>query len=189
MKYIALIPLLLVSSCASRQVLVRPIPPGQIEPVGSVRYAEVVRAYHVGRYVDPNHPETINEEHPVYRLEASARWNLHPNTPVGVVLNPPPDAAFAPPPVNDVIVVELNHQREITKQVMQEAVRLAASYQQLQPVITEMKNVAQNNALLHAQLVGAEERLLKLEHEFEKATVSPSSSTNEIPESTDAPKS
>jgi hypothetical protein len=39
----------------------------------------------------------MHEGHPVYRVEASARWNLHPGPlcPAGTnLLNPPPDAAF-----------------------------------------------------------------------------------------------
>ena len=53
MKYLALIPLVLVASCASRpQLVVRPSSPPAVEPVEAVRYGEVVRAYHIGRYVD-----------------------------------------------------------------------------------------------------------------------------------------
>ncbi|MCI0747749.1 MAG: hypothetical protein L0Y58_20270 [Verrucomicrobia subdivision 3 bacterium] len=79
MKYLALIPVVLVASCASRpQFVLRPTPPPAVEPIEAVRYGEVVRAYHVGRFVDPNHPETMHEQHPVYRIEVSARWNLHP---------------------------------------------------------------------------------------------------------------
>ena len=79
MKYIALIPLVFLASCASRpQYVFQPVPPPPVEPVEAVRYGEVVRAYHIGRYVDPNHPETMHEQHPVHRIETSARWNLHP---------------------------------------------------------------------------------------------------------------
>ena len=70
MKHLALIPLVFVASCASRpQLVVRPAPPAAVEPVESVRYDEVVRAYHVGRQVDPNHPDMMTEGHPVYRVE------------------------------------------------------------------------------------------------------------------------
>ena len=46
MKYLALIPLVFIASCASRpQIVVRPAPPSAVEPVESVRYSEVIRAY------------------------------------------------------------------------------------------------------------------------------------------------
>ena len=176
MKYLALIPLVFVASCASRpQLAVRPVPPAAVAPVESVRYAEVVRAYHVGRHIDPNHPEMMAEEHPVYRVEISSRWNLHPGSPNAAnLLNPPPDAAFAPPPTNDVVIAEMNRRRETTALVMQQAVRLAQSYQELQKVFGEMKTVAQNNALLNARLTATEQRVTGFEKELQKATASPS---------------
>ena len=198
MKYLALIPLMFVASCASRppQVVVRPLPPAGVEPVESVRYGEVVRAYHLGRYVDPNHPETMHEQHPVYRVEVSARWNLHPG-PLGTanLLNPPPDAAFAPPPTNDVLVAEMNRQREATARVMQEAGKLAQSYGDLQGVLTEMKNVARTSALLNQRFATNESRIVELERELQKQSVPPpsaTSATNDVPafssEPTDEPQ-
>lgn len=194
MKYLALIPLVFVASCASRpQFAVRPLPPSAVEPTGAVRYGEVVRAYHVGRYVDPNHPETMHERHPVYRVEVSARWNLHPG-PLNTanLLNPPPDAAFAPPPTNDVLAAEMNRQREATARVMQEAGKLAQSYGELQGVFTEMKNVARTSALLNQRFATNESRIVELERGLQKLSVPPPPVTNDVPafssEPTNAPK-
>ena len=193
MKHLALIPLVFVASCASRpQLAVRPAPPAAVAPAESLRYDEVVRAYHVGRQVDPNHPDMMAEGHPVYRVEVSSRWNLHPGSPNAAnLLNPPPDAAFAPPPTNDVVIAEMNRQREATALVMQQAARLAQSYQELQKVFGEMKTVAQNNALLNARLAVTEQRVTVFEREMQKITASPSP-TNDVPafspESNDYPK-
>jgi hypothetical protein len=194
MKYLALIPLVFVASCASRpQLVVRPAPPAAVEPVEAVRYSEVVRAYYVGRFVDPNHPETMNEQHPVYRIETSARWNLHPG-PLNTVnlLNPPSDAAFAPSPTNDAVIAEMNRQRETTQRVMSEAVRLAHSYEELQRVFAEMKTVARNNALIGARLSNTEQRVSDFGKELEKLTTTPPPQTNDIPafvpDPPDAPK-
>jgi len=183
MKYLALVPLLLVASCASRpQLAFRPLPPPSIEPVEAVRYGEVVRAYHVGRYVDPNHPETMQEQHPVYRIEVSARWNLHPGSlSVGKLPDPPPDAAFAPAPTNDVVIAELNRQREVTARVMQESARLVQSCGELQAVVVEMKNVARNNALFGARLATNEQRLEEFRRELQKLSMPPLPATNDVP--------
>jgi hypothetical protein len=194
MKYLALIPLVFVASCASRpQLVVRPAPPATVEPVEAVRYSEVVRAYYIGRFVDPNHPETMSEQHPVYRIESSAHWNLHPGPATTAnLLNPPPDAAFAPPPTNDVVIAEMNRQRETTERVMSEAVRLSQSYSELQKVFSEMKTVARNNALLGARLVNTEQRIADLGTELEKLSATPPTQTNNnpvfVPELPDAPK-
>jgi len=194
MKYLALIPLVFVTSCASRpQLALRPAPPSAVAPVEYERYAEVVRAYQVGRLTDPNHPEMMAEGHPVYRVEACSRWNLHPGSPnAASLLNPPPDSAYAPSPTNDVVIAEMNRQRETTALVMQQAVRLAQSYQQLNQVIGEMKTVAQNNATLNARLTTTEQRVTDFEKELQKVSATPSSSTNDVsnfsPESNDSPK-
>ena len=194
MKYLALIPLVFVASCASRpQLVLRPAPPMAVAPVDSVRYAAVVRAYQVGRLADPNLPEQMSEGHPVYRVEACSRWNLHPGSPNAAnLLNPPPDAAFTPPPTNDVVIAEMNRQRETTALVMQQAARLAQSYQELQKVFGEMKSVAQNNALLNARLTATEQRVTDFEKELQKVSAPPPSATNDVsnfsPESNDSPK-
>lgn len=196
MKYLAFIPLVFIASCASRpkpQVALSPLPTPAVEPVESARYADVIRTYHVGRYIDPNHPETMQEQHSVYRVEASAHWNLHPGSanPVNL-LNPPPDTAFSPPPTNDALQAEMNRQREATERVMQEAARLAQSYTEFQKVVNEMKNVARNQVLVNARLVTAEQRVAAFENEIQKFGVPPPSTPNEspslIPEPTDAPK-
>ncbi|HMP82367.1 MAG TPA: hypothetical protein PKA41_06625 [Verrucomicrobiota bacterium] len=181
MKYLALLPLMLVASCASRpQVALRPTPPPAVEPIETVRYGEVVRAYHLGRYVDPNHPEAMHEQHPVYRIEVSARWNLHPGAQnTANLLNPPPDAAFAPPLTNDALVAEMNRQRETTARVMLEAAKLAQSYGELQSFLVEMKNVARNNALLSVRLATNEQRIAEFDRELQKlSTAAPA--TNDV---------
>ena len=194
MKYLALIPLVFAASCASRpQIIVRPAPRPAVEPVESVRYAEVVRAYYVGRYVDPNHPETMHEQHPVYRIEATARWNLHPGPQATAnLLNPPPDAAFAPMPKNDAVIAEINRQQQATARVMQEAARLAQSYDDLQKVVGEMRNVAQNDVLMSARLAHTEQRVAEFERQLEKLAGLPAPPMNDvplsIPEPPDTPK-
>ena len=181
MKYLALIPLVFVASCASRpQLVVRPTPPAAVEPVEAVRYSEVVRVYYIGRFVDPNHPDTMNEQHPVYRIESSARWNLHPGSGRAAnLLNPPPDAAFAPPPASDALTAEMNRQREATERMMSEAVRLSRSYEELQTIFSQMKNVARNNALLGARLTTTEQRVADFGKELEK--LSTTTTTNDVP--------
>ncbi|MGD0061178.1 MAG: hypothetical protein ABSD58_17340 [Verrucomicrobiia bacterium] len=185
MKYTIIIPLLFIAACASQPKLaIRPAPPPAVETVDATRYAEVVRAYYIGRSVDPNHPETMDEQHQVYRVEASAHWDLHPGPQaMANLLNPPSDAAFAPAPTNDALVAEMNRQREVTARVMQEAARLAQALDQLQKCFGEMKTVAGNQALINARLANAELRLDEL------AKVPESLTTPVLPETNDVPTS
>jgi hypothetical protein len=183
MKTIALIPLLFIASCASRpQFAYCPAPVPTVEPIEAVRYGEVVRAYHLGRYVDPNHPDTMHERHPVYRVEVSAHWNLHPGPPHAAnLLNPPQDAAFAPPPTNDVVVAEINRQREATARVMLEAAKLAESYGEMQGIVTEMKKVARNHLLMSARLATTEKRVAEFGRELQNLSVPSPRATNDMP--------
>ncbi len=108
------------------------------------------------------------------------------------LLNPPRDAAYAPPSTNDAVLAELNRQREITERVMQEATRLAQSYSELQKVFAEMKTVARNNALIGARLTTTEQRVADFEKDLQRLSAPPSPTTNSfpaiVPESPDAPK-
>jgi hypothetical protein len=186
MKLIALIPVLFIASCASRptpQIVVKPLPSSAVEPVEPVRYAEVIRAYHIGRYVDPHHPDVMHEQHPLYRVEAHTRWNFKPGNPhpLGVSpLNPPKDAAYLPPPTNDVVLAELNRQKDATERVMWEAFQLARSYDELQKVIKDMTSVAKNHVFMNARLVNAEQRVAEFEKELQKLTAPLATPTNEV---------
>ena len=186
MKLIALIPLLFIVSCASRptpKIVVNPLPSPAIEPIESVRHAEVIRAYHIARYVDLNHPDVMHEQHPVYRVEAHTRWNLKPgnsHSPGVSPLNPPKDAAYSPPPTNDVVLAELNRQKSATERVMREAFQLARSYDELQKVIKDMTSVAKNHVFMNARLVNAEHRVAEFEKALQKLTAQPATPTNEV---------
>jgi len=198
MKYLALALLLVVTSCASRpkpHLTVTPIPAPAFEPVEAVRFTEVIRAYHIGRYVDPNHPDVMYEQHPVFRIETSSRWNLRPGDPcasAAVLLNPPRNAAFSPPPANDAVIAEINRQKDATERVMREASQLARSYEELQRVIKDMSVVAKNHAWMGGRILGAEGRLGELEAELRKLNSPSAPATNEVRSSTieapEAPK-
>jgi len=182
MKLFALIPLLFIASCASHSpVALRPAPPLAVEPLESVRYGEVVRAYHLGRYIDPNQPGTMHEQHPIHRVEVSARWNLHLGSNQTIpLLNPPPDAAAATPLTNDALIAEMNRQRETTARVMNEAAKLAQSYRELQTLLGEMKQVARNQSFLRVRLSNNEQRIAEFQRELQKLSAS-ALTTNEPP--------
>lgn len=88
MKYlISFLIVCLGAGCATRK---EPAPksvsvvPGTNVPVkriASVRTPEIVKAYPVGRYSDPNFPDEMHERHTVYRRERSPDWNYLPDPP------------------------------------------------------------------------------------------------------------
>lgn len=52
------------------------IPEGDME---RLRYNEDVKAYTVGRYVDPVNSKIMYEKNVLYRVEETPKWNLRPN--------------------------------------------------------------------------------------------------------------
>lgn len=162
-----LIVTLLAAGCASRKPAtppgLRPLVP---EPQAGLRLPEVVQSYHLGRHIDPAHPDLMSEAHPVYRIEADATWDLRPGAQPWAVMGP--DPAHAPAPLNDAITAELNRQKDATERVMREASRLAGSFGELQGLLADLTRVARDHSELARQLRAAEERQARFEKDLER---------------------
>ena len=148
MKTYYLIPLLFLSACSTTPKLtLRPQQPPPATDAAAIRYPEVLHAYHVGRYADPNDDLIMHEQHVVYRVEENTRWNFHPGPADGnLPALPSRDAAFAPAPVNDAILAEVNSQRLATTQIMMQARTLSAALAQFQTALQQTKTNLQETA-------------------------------------------
>lgn len=67
-----------------------PVSGTELDPANTekLRHGETMRAYPIGRYVDPRDPNLMHEAHIVYRKENPAAWNLTPHAPTVVPLGP-----------------------------------------------------------------------------------------------------
>jgi hypothetical protein len=180
MKTYYLIPLLFLSACSTTPKLtLRP----QQTPATSadgVRYPEVLHAYHIGRYADPNDDLIMHEQHTVYRVEENTRWNFHPGPVDGnLPALPPHDAAFAPAPVNDAILAEVNSQRLATTEIMMQARTLSAALAQFQAALSQTKTNLQETARLRVTVNDMQKRLDALDTAQEQAPAAILSTTNE----------
>jgi hypothetical protein len=180
MKTYYLIPLLLLFACSTTPKLA--LRPQQSPPMdnAAVRYPEVVRAYHVGRYVDPNDDLVMHEQHAMYRVEENTHWNFHPGPTDGNFLVPPPrDAAFAPAPLNDAILAEVNSQRLATAQIMMQARTLSAALAQFQTALQQTKTNFQETAMLRQTVNEMQKRLDAIAAAQEQPSAPAISTTNE----------
>lgn len=179
MKLILLIPVtLLFASCASRHApVVRVTPcavPGTTLPsegMESVRYGENIRAYPIGRYIDPNNRRIMHEGHTLYRVESTAKWNLHPNQRVAVPLGPIArirDSARTAGALSDELTMELNRQRDATKAVIQGGQVVAQKLDQLTSSVQQTKQVAAQNSALQQEVNTTKQRLDALEEELRR---------------------
>jgi hypothetical protein len=184
MKMFYLIPLLFLSACSTAPKLnLRPQQPPPATDNSAVRYPEVLHAYHLGRYADPNDDLIMHEQHVVYRVEENTRWNFHPGPADGnLTAAPSRDAAFAPTPVNDAILAEVNSQRLATTEIMMQARTLSAALAQFQTALQQTKTNLQETVILRASVNDMKQRLAALESAPGQLPPPPMSTTNEPPD-------
>lgn len=171
MKILCFIPFAFLAACSTHpKVAVYPLPASPAVNNSSVRYPEVVRAYHVGRYADPNNDLVMHEQHVVYRVEENTRWDLRPpqastTSSAGTFSSGvlPRDAAFTPLPVNDAVLAEVNAQKLATVQIMSEARILSVALAQFQIALQQTKTNLQETAVLRAAIIQMQKRLAVLE--------------------------
>ena len=193
MKTIYLIPLLLLSACASnRKLAVLNMPravPGMTLPsddIESVRYSENLKAYNVGRYVDPNNALLMHERHVLYRVETTAKWNLHPNAPATVALGPAVqiiDPARKDGPTTAEVIAEVNRQKAATQTVIDQGKRLNDTLTQISTALDATKQVADQNRQLKTEIDLTKQRLDLLETEI-RSQQKESPASSGIPEPT-----
>jgi len=177
MKTIYLLPLLLLSACSTPKLALRPSPAPSAAGNSAVRYPEVIRAYHVGRYAEPNDDLVMHEQHTVFRVEENTRWDFRPdNVEKNSLLPATPvarDAAFSPAPINDDILAEVNSQRLATAQIMMQSRTLSAALMQFQNALQQSRTNLQQTAALRATVSDMKQRLDALESARESSPLLP----------------
>lgn len=156
-----------------------------------IRYAENVKSYPVGRYIDPNDPDVMHEGHRIYRVESTAKWNLHPNPPVAIPIGPIlkiRDAAKTPLHSQAELTAELARQQAATAAVIQGSASLSQKLSGIAKSLQQTKQVAKENAHIEQELSAAKSRLNLLEAEFRqppKPASSPAPAAGATPPSSD----
>lgn len=184
------IPLLLLAACASKKPTIVQMPrsaPATILPPDdrqSVRYDENIKAYSVGRYIDPNDGLVMHEAHPIYRVETTAKWNLHPNGPVNIPGGPVVgliDPAHQNSPLTPEIAAEITRQKAATQALLQQSQRMNEVVSQFSKAIPATLTVAKENDRLQAEVFAAQRRLDLLEEEFRKTPTENTFATSPAP--------
>ncbi|TLD71321.1 hypothetical protein FEM03_07260 [Phragmitibacter flavus] len=183
-----LLPALLATGCASKApkavVQVHPSPAGRNLNNGEtrvVRHPEILKAYPLGRYVDPNNRKVMHEAHTIYRVESTAKWNLaNSASPVVVRSYQPSDSE----PTRNELLVELNRQREATRAVMRSGQTVSAKLTELTQALQQNRILAEQNANIQKELTDTRSRLKTLE---QKERASSSSTPETTMQLEDAP--
>ncbi|MGC4015086.1 MAG: hypothetical protein QM755_11310 [Luteolibacter sp.] len=179
---------MLLASCASkpaqRIVPVTPEMSGRMLKRGettSVRHPEVVKAYPVGRYVEPRKRGVMHEAHTLYRVESSPEWNL--TRPPGPPTIPMPTSTAAKP-LGSELTVELNRQRQATQAVIQGGQVVSDKLTEMTAALQQNRVLAEQNAAMRKELQTTQQRLETLEHEMRSrlpATPPNAPTTDDLP--------
>ncbi|HVX91057.1 MAG TPA: hypothetical protein VHC20_05540 [Candidatus Paceibacterota bacterium] len=188
MKAYLLIPLIFLTACASPQkprVSVMNMMPARPQPtpsIESVRFPENLKAYPIGRYVDPNNGLVMHERHTVYRIETTAQWNLNPNVPVTVPLGPAVgliDPARHDAPVNTEVIAEVNRQKAATQALLDQGAKFDQTLSQLSGALQVTARLSEQNRQLRDELTTTQKRLDALEEELRKKQADALAGTND----------
>lgn len=107
-----------------------------------VRVGESLKAYPVGRYVDPSDPDLMHEAHVVYRREAGASWNLNPNAPTVVPLGPVlavADPAQTPAPLPAELEQRMAEQNQLVASLIEQNEALTQELAKLGQQIADLR--------------------------------------------------
>lgn len=113
-----------------------------------VRTGETLKAYPVGRFVDPNDPNVMHESHVVYRKEAGASWNLSPNAPTVVPLGPVlavSDPSSQPNPLPAELEQKIAEQNQLMAALIEQNEALVAELAKLNKDIAELRKKQAGN--------------------------------------------
>jgi hypothetical protein len=166
---------LLFAACASRPTNVvrtgaHDVPGTSLPGKGiqSVRYAENIKTYPLGRYIDPNNSRIMHEGHSIYRVETTAKWNLHPNEPVAMPRGPfhIRDSARTNAPIGNELVAQLHQQKEATRAIIQGGEVVSQKLGELSGKLQQTQEIAAQNALLKQDVNAARQRLDALEEQL-----------------------
>ena len=121
----------------------------------------------------------------VYRVETTAKWNLHPNGPANVPLGPAVgivDPAHKDGPLTPEIAAEIERQKAATQALLQQGSRLNQTLGQLSQSVAATKQISEDNARLKSALSLTEQRLETLEEQFRQKQTETTFTTPSTPQ-------
>ncbi len=134
-----------------------------------IRSSSVMRAYAIGRYIDPKSRTVMHEQHTVYREEQSPRWNLipQPNADPVLMAQKQKQERYANTLAGQLSLAshDMRETRNMLGKIMESQVSREAKAGELVKLIDDLKKrygVVSNN------LVRASEYINKLEDKLKK---------------------
>jgi len=161
----------------------KPSMPGRKTGIGCrMKPAGHKNDYPIGRYIDPNDSDIMHEAHVIYRVETTAKWNLHPDSdgtvpfgaPIAVV-----DPAHYNAPVNAEVIAEVNKQKAATQALLNQGAELNQSLSQLAGAFQAVRQVDEQNLQLKQEMSVTQQRLDALEDKLRNKQTADSFGSNQ----------
>jgi hypothetical protein len=182
MKPLSLFLTLLAVSCAAKPppvVKVQSTPSRTVRAGSGVRFPERIKAYPLGRYVEPNHRGVMHEAHTIYRIEATPKWDLSGRA--GAPRPAPPEGGRTCLSRNELLVA-LNRQREATQSVIQSGQSVSSKLTDLATSLQKNQQaLAGQNAEIRQELESTRRRLETLESKTHQPPERGASSSDDAP--------
>lgn len=134
--------------------------------VNAVRSAEVIKAYPLGRYIDPSNRRVMHEAHTIYRLESDARWDLRAGASrvTSAVANHPKATAASDDRLQrDELLAELSRQKQTTQAVIEGGRSVSEKLTAVVEALKNTKGIAEQQARLLHDMEGTKARIETLE--------------------------
>jgi hypothetical protein len=144
------------------------------DELDAVRHGENVKAYTVGRYVDPNNPALMYERNTVYRIEENATWNRMPNEPFSIPFRRyhanRQKYADIQRPLTAELEAEIGKQAQLRKSLEENRERVSQTLAITEKSAQNTEKIARANLLLAAKIRQLEERIAELLKEQTETT-------------------
>ncbi|HCE46784.1 MAG TPA: hypothetical protein DET40_24820 [Lentisphaeria bacterium] len=128
------------------------------EDLDRVRYGEDLKAYTIGRYVDPNNSGIMYEKNVLYRVEESPQWNLRPNTEI----RPPVGKSHRESPslqklFDTELKNEVDNQRRFSESLLAQTKRAVDA---IEKSIAKSRQMEEQNSLILKKL-GEQDKMIR----------------------------
>lgn len=128
------------------------------EDLDRVRYGEDLKAYTIGRYVDPNNSGIMYEKNVLYRVEESPQWNLRPNTEIRPPVGKSPRESPALQKLFDTeLKNEIDSQRRFSENLLAQTKRAVDA---IEKSIIKSRQMEEQNSLILKRL-GDQEKMIR----------------------------
>lgn len=129
-----------------------------------------IKAYPVGRYIDPSNKDIMHEGHVIYRRERPETWRLYTNHNGKIIRGPQANIRNpigSPSPNIQELNAELNRQKLVSQQLLAIQQRASSGDERAQELMRMAKGMQANNQALVKRIEDYNANVLKMQNDLD----------------------